>query len=247
MALAMLLAPMPAAYVGAQTTATAGSGQGDATQQIPVEGRIVSFQTEDGVRLAGTLYGRGEPAVILAHQGTAGADQSTWRQFAMVLAADGFSALAFDFRGVGLSEGRLEYAFLDMDVRAAARFLRSLEYRRIACVGASMGGTACMRAAIEGEPFIGIVVLSSTLAAGNYYELEVLPEELGALILPKLFISARDDYGMVVRDTMYMAELAPAPKSLILLDGYEHGTSLFGTEAGDELKNDLLGFLKGLR
>jgi pimeloyl-ACP methyl ester carboxylesterase len=104
-----------------------------------------------------------------------------------------------------------------------------------------------MRAALDGEPFIGIVVLASTLAAGNCYELEVLPGELGALALPKLFICARDDYGMVVRDTLSMAELAPEPKSLILLDGYEHGTNLFWTEVGDELTRDLLGFLKSLR
>jgi Tol biopolymer transport system component len=36
----------------------------------PLPGQQVTFQTEDGVQIAGTLYGAGEIAIILAHQGT---------------------------------------------------------------------------------------------------------------------------------------------------------------------------------
>src|SRR5574340_951393 len=67
--------------------------------QIPFE--TVAFATEDGVRLAGTLRGEGEIAVILAHQGTPHADQNSWATFAHLLAEHGIASLAFDFRGIG--------------------------------------------------------------------------------------------------------------------------------------------------
>jgi len=41
-------------------------------------GRTVSFRTNDGVDLSGTLFGTGETAVILAHMGASGADQTSW-------------------------------------------------------------------------------------------------------------------------------------------------------------------------
>lgn len=203
----------------------------------------VTFQTEDDVQIAGTLYGNGENAVILAHQGTVGADQYSWSQFATMLAENNFTALAFDFRGVGRSGGELDYSQLDKDVRAAVRYLQSQEYHQIVCVGASMGGTACLRAAIDGEPFLGLITLASTMAL-RYRSLVILPEELGNLTQPKLFITAENDINLVVQNTRSMYRLSPEPKKLLLLKGYEHGTDLFRTSVGDELREAILDFLE---
>ncbi|MGC2444752.1 MAG: hypothetical protein WA409_15285, partial [Candidatus Binatus sp.] len=60
-------------------------------------GEHVSFTTSDGVLLRGHLYGSGSTGVILAHMYPA--DQSDWTDFAQVLAAHGYQALTFDFRG----------------------------------------------------------------------------------------------------------------------------------------------------
>ena len=78
----------------------------------PIPFETVTFTTEDDVRLAGTLFGSGEIAVVMAHQGTYGADQTTWQPFARLLAERGYAALTFDFRGVGQSEGVLGYGDL---------------------------------------------------------------------------------------------------------------------------------------
>lgn len=208
-------------------------------------GQQVAFQTEDGVQIAGTLYGAGEIAIILAHQGTPGADQTTWQQFATTLAENGFTALTFDFRGGGQSGGVLEYGQLDKDVRAAVHYLQSQQYRKIVCAGASMGGTACLRVAIDDKPFIGLIVLASTMAV-RYNELRILPEEMGGLTQPKLFITAEEDSYLVVRDTNRMYKLSPEPKKLLLLAGTEHGTDLFQTRAGEELTGAMLDFLDSL-
>lgn len=211
---------------------------------IPVE--QVSFATTDGISLAGELFGEGDTAVILAHQGTYGANQTTWYPFARLLAEHGMAALAFDFRGVGKSGGPLLYSNLGLDVAAAVEFLEGRGYSKIACVGASMGGTACIQVA-QDYPFIGLVILSSTMTAGPGADCLCLgPEYLEALTQPKLFISAKADVSIVVWDTKRMFDLSPEPKSLLMLPGTQHGTDLFKTDAGAELRSTMYDFLQSL-
>jgi alpha/beta superfamily hydrolase len=206
----------------------------------------VTFATADGINLAGTLFGEGEVAVILAHQGTYGADQTTWQPFARVLAERGYTALTFDFRGVGQSEGKLLYGDLAKDVNAAVQFLQQLGYKKTVCIGASMGGTACIQAA-QSHAFTGLIILASTMTAGlGGYSLYVTPYELEKLIQPKLFISAISDVPLVVNDTKNMFKLSPDPKNLLLLPGTQHGTDLFNTDAGEELSDAMLRFLENI-
>lgn len=206
----------------------------------------VKLTTRDKVTLSGTLFGEGKVAVILAHQGTPGADQQSWHPFARLLAERGYTALALDFRGVGLSEGKLGYGNLALDVNAAVEFLRGQGYEKIICVGASMGGTACIRSARD-DSFAGLVVLASTMVAGTGSDsLTITSDDLANLTQPKLFISADSDYYTVVSDTKRMHELSPEPKSLVWLPGTAHGTLLFDTDAGKELTARLLAFVDEL-
>ena len=214
-------------------------------QESMVPREPITLTTGDGVQLAGTLFGDGETAVILAHQGTPGADQTTWHAFAQILAEGGFMALAFDFRGIGQSEGTKDQSQLDRDVAAALQFLRDRGCGEITCVGASMGGTACMRVAIDDE-LAGLATLGSTMIAGRGRTLIVAQDELASLTLPKLFITAKEDSLSVVDHTTRMYELSPEPKALHLLPGEEHGTDLFNTDVGDELTTILLEFLEDL-
>lgn len=209
----------------------------------PYPGTPVTFPTTDGIQLAGTLFGEGATAVILAHQGTFGADQTTWHPFARLLAGRGYTALAFDFRGVGGSGGKLRYGNLALDVNAAAQFLGDRGFQHILCVGASMGGTACILAAQE-NAFDGLIILASTMMAGSPADsLRVSPADLELLAQPKLFISASSENPVVVNDTRQMYELSLEPKDLLYFPGTQHGTSLFKTGAGEELSATMLRFL----
>ncbi len=152
-----------------------------------VPGTAVTFLTEDGIQLAGSMYGSGDIAVIMAHQGTFGATQTTWQPLIPGLIDNRFTGLAFDFRGYGQSGGPGRLARLDDDIRAAAQYLRSQNYDNIVCAGACMGGTACLRAAIDGEPFIGLIILASPFDASG--GLVIYEEELAQLTQPKLFIT----------------------------------------------------------
>ena len=212
--------------------------------QIPFE--TVTFTTEDNVRLAGTLRGEGELAVILAHQGTPGADQRSWATFAHLLAERGIASLAFDFRGVGRSGGEFRSANLWLDVQAATRFLRGRGYDRIVCAGASQGGTACMLAAQE-EQYLGLIILASSMTAGSRDDaMHLTEEDIALLSPPKLFITAEDDF-YVINDMRRMAEAARFPKELVLLPGNRHGTDLFTTETGGQLTESLLDYIDRLQ
>ena len=69
-----------------------------------MSGTAVEFAARDGYRLAGTLYRPRTPnrrAVLL--QAAAGVKQDYYAKFAEYLAARGFAALSFDYRGIGRS------------------------------------------------------------------------------------------------------------------------------------------------
>lgn len=215
------------------------------TAPPPILVEEVTFTTDDQVRLSGTLFGDGELAVILAHQGTQGTDQTSWQPFAMLLAQEGFTALTFDFRGRGQSEGTLEVSELVRDVRAAEALLRDRGLTRIVCMGASMGGTSCVKLALETD-LEGLVVIASTMSLGP--PTDVYPQDYELLALPKLFVCAEDDTTGGLADTAQeMYDLSPEPKQIKFFPGAVHGTELFDTPQGDDFTALLLGFLEGLR
>ena len=153
---------LPSATPVPPTATAAPTSTATPTPTQTPQGQIVSFTAEDGVKLAGTLFlAKGDTAVVLAHMGIA--DQKSWQSFAGHIAGRGFTALTFDFRCYGLSDcgkmGQSESLFTQ-DIRAAIRFLREHGLKRIACMGASMGGTACMNAALD-EELAGMVVIAS--------------------------------------------------------------------------------------
>jgi pimeloyl-ACP methyl ester carboxylesterase len=207
---------------------------------LPVATEKVSFATADGLTLSGTLYlGEAKLAVVLAHQGAGQPNQKSWSAFATEAARQGFTALAFDFR-------RDFGGPLDRDVVAALDLLRARGFARIACFGASMGGTACLKAALT-EDLAGIALIGSPLATGGG-AVSVEPDELATLTIPKLFVTTDDDrFTGITAVVKSIYKQAPEPKQFQEYPGTAHGTEIFGTASGDEFRALLLGFLEQLR
>jgi uncharacterized protein len=203
----------------------------------------VSFVAEDGMKLSGTMFvgeGAKDIGVVLAHMGAHGADQRSWTSFAQTIAQWGFGALAFNFRA--------DRSRLDRDVRAAVGFLRDQGYQRIVCTGASMGGTASLKAAVDTD-LAGVVVISSLWTTGSGSTggaLIVSREDLAQLTLPKLFVTTDKDGNGVPATMKAMYEAAPEPKALKIFPGTVHGTDIFFTPQGDEFRDLLVGFLEDL-
>ncbi len=214
------------------------------TTEVEVE--YLAYKTEDNVKIAGKLYGKGDIAVILAHQGTSGANQRDWNEFARLMAGRGFAVMTFDFRGRGASEAAAPVTnLLIWDMLATIGQLRERGYQRIACIGASMGGSACLRAAIETD-LIGVGIVASTMSTGK--PTSTSPEELAQLTIPKLFLCAENDrYEGLTEGMREMYQIAPEPKRLQFFPGTAHGTEMFDQPFADEFTAEMVYFLESLR
>lgn len=203
---------------------------GSATQEV-------TFRTEDGFLLEGTIFGSGDKGVVLAHMFPA--DQSSWFEFArrLVDSKGGFTVLSFNFRGYGASQGDKDISVIDRDVRAAVRFLKDRKASRVALVGASMGGTACVIAAAT-APVDAIVTLSAPV---EFMGLDA-STHLISVAAPKLFIAAKDDREAAEAAGLLHRGSAP-PRDIHIAVGSGHGTDLLEGSKGDEIAAIVIEFV----
>ncbi len=206
----------------------------------------LALKTTDDVMIMGKQFGQGELAVILAHQGTTGANQRDWEPFARMLAERGYTAATLDFRGRGQSQGDISSTnLLILDMRAMIDHLRESGYKRLVCIGASMGGSACLRAAVEYD-LEGLVVIGSMMSNGD--PTRTRPEELAALEMPKFFITTENDrYPEIPSAIRSMYEISQEPRLLRVFPGEAHGTEMFNQPYGEQFTAELLAFLEMLR
>lgn len=129
--------------------------------QPSLEAREVSFQSEDGWTLYGSLRkphrSQGKaPGVVMVHSNLS--DRFVFNEVEHLLADAGFVALNFDFRGRGKSRGKGSHFDLPqqerdngyMDVRAALNFLGSqpdVDANRLIVVATSVGVRYGLKAA----------------------------------------------------------------------------------------------------
>lgn len=204
---------------------------------LPASARSgVTFKTDDGIALRGYLWGNGRNAVVLSHM--FGTDQSIWLRFARKLEAEGFTALTYDFRGVGKSDGDLVIARVDRDVVAAIKFLRRRNPRSVFLIGASMGGTASLVAAAR-QKVDGVVVIASGM---RFEGLDARPH-LPNLNVPKLFIVGSED-APFNESARVMYARTPQPKQLEVLPTKAHGTDLLTTPHRAQIEQAIFEFLR---
>jgi dienelactone hydrolase len=197
-------------------------------------GEHVSFTTSDGVLLRGHLYGTGSTGVILAHMYPA--DQSDWTDFAQVLAAHGYTALTFDFRGFTESEGSSGTEYAGTDLLAAYQFMRA-RVSRIFIAGASLGSEAAILVAAR-EDVAGIICISTPTSFGGL----VVTESIRHVRVPILFVTSAGD-PLVGGQPEILYRLAVAPKSMQVYPGRAHGTAILFGPHGAELQALMLRFL----
>jgi dienelactone hydrolase len=186
-------------------------------------GREISFKTADGGTVHALMYGHSERAVVLAHGAVF--NKESWEAFAKRLAARRFLVLALDFRGYGRSVAGSKPEALHEDILSAVRYLRDKDTTEIAVVGASMGGNAAARAAIEArEGEINKLILLSPTPFRS-------PEKLKGDLL---FIASKEES---LADKVRAAnEKAPAPKRLELIEGRAHAQHIFKTDQAERLR-----------
>ena len=200
----------------------------------------VRFTAQDGWNIYGDLYGKGPRAVLLVHGGRF--NKASWARQAVAIAREGFTVLAIDLRGVGMSKegpaGRRNDIAMPLDLLAAIRFLQGNGAKSVAIIGASMGGNLAeeaFRVSKSGE--IDRIVFLAHGAFG--------PPQ--ALKVKKLFVVAKDDMGPGnvprLKRIQIQYDQSPDPKELLVLDGDAHAQFLFETNQADRLLQAILKFL----
>jgi pimeloyl-ACP methyl ester carboxylesterase len=190
----------------------------------------VTFETEDGETLNGTLFGRGAVDIILAPDYPG--KQEGWIPFAEAATQAGYRVLTFDFRGYAQPEDRVEWSDSPADLDAALDFMRALDGKQFVIMGAGQGSLAAILAAREHEDVIGLAALSTPRAING---LSLADSDLRRLDVPSLWVGARTDLAQSVEE---LYELAGSDDKEVWV--YE-GSSLSGTfifEGADQ--NDLI-------
>lgn len=195
----------------------------------------MSFDTQDGVRLTGHLYGSGTVGVVLAHMFPAEDAAASWTSTAQRLAEAGYMALAINFRGYADSGGERDIDQLHLDFEAAHDLLVERGAQQVAYVGASMGGTVSLVTASDRDP-VAVVTVSAP-AQFRGLDAEAVARELTT---PVLLLAAAGD-AVAASSLETLAELIPGAEAK-LFGGDAHGTNLLADAPSSE--DEILAFLE---
>lgn len=227
----ILVTPVESAFTPSDPTAAP-------LDDIPAS-HAVTFDTPDGATITGELYGSGNTAVIFSVMGNC---DPGWREFAQLTAAQGLTALTYQWRGCresgSANEAELKL-FVD-DLRGAITFMRSQGATKIILAGASLGGCASAKLAVESQAD-GLIVIASPPEIAQW-GFEITSADLDTNI-PKLFITAENDGTVSQDESRALFDLAAEPKEWQTYPGTAHGTDLFDGANREEVEQRLLEFI----
>jgi alpha/beta superfamily hydrolase len=213
-------------------TAAAASTAGRPCTEPGVRAQAVRLRTSDGLTLSGVVVGSGPVGAVLIHEYPR--DHCGWLPYSGYLARHGVQALLFDLRCFGRSPCPDGRGHATTDVAAAMAELRRRGARRVALVGASMGGAIAVVAAARLHPAAVIDLSGERDTTGLTPGIDAdAGSAAHGVTAPALFAVARGDRYVPVADMRVVARRArSATKRLIVLPAAAgHGWDLlFGTE-----------------
>lgn len=204
------------------------------SQEPKVE--ALTFTTEDGIPLTGTLTGSGTKVVILSNQHHV--TEFLWDSFVPDLVGAGWSVFTYNYRGIGTSGGQEDVPQVGKDLRAAHQLIRSRGATRIALVGASLGSMVTLAAAPELKP-AAVVLLS---VGRSFFGLNLAPDPSQGVDSPTLLVTSEYDFSR--GDTEAIAGQFGRRAELLVVPASDHGTALLDGPYAEEVRAKVLGFLK---
>jgi dienelactone hydrolase len=183
----------------------------------------IRFRAADGARLVGHRFGTEPTAVVLAHE-TRGS-LCSWLQYARRLAALGYTAFPFDYRNYGDSQKSAASARWGGDIAAAVRAVHRLGATKVFVLGASLGGSAALKAAADTRAGIDGVISVSGAA-----DLADALAAAGRLRVPSLYVAGELDEPFD-DDARRLYSATAAETALTIVDRGEHGVRLVAVSA----------------
>lgn len=193
---------------------------------------IIRIATDDGGQIpAFFLEGPHDSYTVLYSHGNA-EDIGHIRPVLEEFRRQGFSVLAYDYRGYGMSGGSPSEVHAYQDVEAAYRYLvREMHIKpgKIIACGRSLGGTMAVYLACR-EPVGGLIVESGFVSAGSVMMHVRVPlidkfdsgGRIGRVKCPVLIIHGRQDDIIPLWHGEELYRLAPRPKRSLWVEGAGH-------------------------
>ncbi len=213
-------------------------------QLKPLTGPIPSGTTTtiDGQTIAYQIYpaAPGSPAIILLHM--LRRTRTDWDTIAKWLQKNGYSVIAIDSRGHGLSTGNWEqfteedFNKMKLDVAAAKSVLENAakaDVKRLAIIGASIGANTAMNYGAEDADVKTVVLLSPGL---EYRGVKISDTRFNK---PFLVVASKEDQ-YSAQSAQEIANKNPTAK-VIMYENAGHGTNMF---VKNELAPTILQWLK---
>jgi esterase/lipase len=201
--------------------------------------QTIHFTTPDGAAIEGILYGSGDTVVIFSVMGNC---KRGWEDMAELVAQHGMTALTYQWRGCRESGGAVETElrkFVD-DLRGAINFAREQGAQKIILAGASLGGVASAKLAVEASPNALIVVAAPREI--QEWDFEITLGDVN-IDMPKLFITAENDSVVAIERSRELFDLVAEPKQWQTYPGTAHGTDNFETDHGTAMQQRILEFV----
>lgn len=201
--------------------------------------QTITFGTPDGASIEGTLYGSGKTAVIFSVMGNC---KRGWEEIAKLVAEHEILALTYQWHGCRTAGGAVESElreFVD-DLRAAIQFMRAQGVEKIILAGASLGGAASAKLAVESGT-AGLIIVASPSEIEEW-KFSIVPADVN-IAVPKLFITAENDSVVDPSRTRELFDLAAEPKEWQTYPGAAHGTDIFETASDEAMQQRILGFI----
>ena len=200
---------------------------------VPGDWRKFAFHSH-GASIDAAVMGTGDTGVVFAND--SGNSACGWTSFAHQLAGQGMRVLVFEYDDEAHAAG---------EAIAAGHALRADGAKRVAMVGASIGGRAVVQAnARDHSTFAAAVSLSAERSVGADLG-EILPLARHVRT-PSLYIGSKDDgYTTFGRDTRQFHSATPAKVDrMLLVPGPDHGVDLLSDDNGPRVRGTILAFLQ---
>jgi pimeloyl-ACP methyl ester carboxylesterase len=230
--------------------------------ELPKGGEEVSFLNRDQLRLHGWFVNsQSQPAlatVIFFHGNAGNISNVGW--VGERLAAHGFNALLFDYRGYGKSEGEItDERDIYADADAAYKYVvdqRGIAPERVILYGHSLGTTAAVDLASRER--CGAIILESGLSSASDMASIMLPwipkwlhalgknrfesaKKLASVYCPVLVTHGEPDNVVPTEQGRALFSAAHEPKKLMIFPGAGHVVSSYG---GDKYFSELAKFIQ---
>ena len=196
--------------------------------------KSIFFESKDGLKIEGDVFEGGKHWVILAH-GKA-FDMNSWHDFATYLQENGFTVMTFNFRGYGSSESKDHRH--ELDVIGAIRYA-SKHAEKISLIGASMGGTAVLRALeIYDRAIDGVVLLSPAGFPRNFSALKSKAKKVAVFY-------TKGDFAFDSSEVV--ASHLPFPTEEKIFEGSSHAQNMLADPIiSKTLKEEIVEFLSSI-